>query len=311
MFLNIRFPNLGISLPDFGTGITIGGFTIKYYGILIAVGFLLGLLVTQREALRTGQNPDDYLDYLLAMILPAIIGARLYYVIFSWDYYGSHPKEILAIRNGGLAIYGGIIAGIITLIIVARIKKKSFWQMADTIVMGLLVGQIIGRFGNFTNREAFGSYTDSLLAMQIPVGEASYTTAELLEETVIIEGIPYIQVHPTFLYEALWNLLVLAILFAFRKRKQFQGELFAMYLVGYGIGRAWIEGLRTDQLQLGSTGIAVSQILSGLLALAALAAIICSRRRHRNGALPETIPDSTPGNPEAEQTEVAEDNERT
>lgn len=282
MFLNIRFPNLGISLPDFGTGFSIGGFTIKYYGILIAIGFLMGLVIAQQEAKRTGQNPDDYLDYLLIMILPAIIGARFYYVVFSWDYYSQHPDQILAIRNGGLAIYGGIIAATITMILVAKIKKKSFWLIGDTICMGLLVGQIIGRFGNFANREAFGGFTDSLFAMQIPVGEASYTTAELLQKAVTIEGVPYIQVHPTFLYEALWNLLVLLIIFAYRKRKKFDGELFAMYLVGYGTGRAWIEGLRTDQLQIGTTGIAVSQVLSAILALTAFAAILYNRKRCKN-----------------------------
>lgn len=282
MYLNIRFPNLGISLPDFGTGFSIGGFTIKYYGILIAIGFLMGLVVAQQEAKRTGQNPDDYMDYLLIMILPAIIGARLYYVVFSWDYYSQHPDQILAIRNGGLAIYGGIIAATITMVIAAKIKKKSFWLISDTICMGLLVGQIIGRFGNFANREAFGGFTDSLFAMQIPVGEASYTTAALLQKAVTIEGVPYIQVHPTFLYEALWNLLVLLIIFAYRKQKKFDGELFAMYLIGYGIGRAWIEGLRTDQLQIGTTGIAVSQVLSAILALTAFAAILYNRKRCKN-----------------------------
>lgn len=278
MFLNIRFPNLGISLPDFGTGITIGGFTIKYYGMLIAVGFLLALLIAQKEAKRTEQNPEDYLDYLLWMILPAIIGARLYYVVFNWDYYSQNPGEILAIRNGGLAIYGGIIGSAIALWIVIKRKKQIFWQVADTIAMGLLTGQIIGRFGNFFNREAFGSYTDSFLAMQIPVSEASYTTPELLQHAVEIGGVSYIQVHPTFLYEALWNVMVLLVIFFYRKHKKFHGELFAIYLVGYGIGRAWIEGLRTDQLTIGDTGVAVSQVLSVVLAVVAIGTIIYNRK---------------------------------
>lgn len=278
MFLNIRFPNLGISLPDFGTGITIGGFTIKYYGMLIAVGFLLALLIAQKEAKRTEQNPEDYLDYLLWMILPAIIGARLYYVVFNWDYYSQNPGEILAIRNGGLAIYGGIIGAAIALWIVIKRKKQIFWQVADTIAMGLLTGQIIGRFGNFFNREAFGSYTDSFLAMQIPVSEASYTTPELLQHAVEIGGVSYIQVHPTFLYEALWNVMVLLVIFFYRKHKKFHGELFAIYLIGYGIGRAWIEGLRTDQLTIGDTGVAVSQVLSVVLAVVAIGTIIYNRK---------------------------------
>ncbi len=277
MYLNIRFPNLGITLPSFGTGITIGGFTIKYYGILIAVGFLLGLLAAQREARRTGQNPDDYMDYLLIMVLPSIIGARLYYVLFSWDYYGSHPGQILAIRNGGMAIYGGVLGAAVALAIAAKVKKQSFWLVCDTICTGLLLGQIIGRFGNFINREAFGSYTDSLFAMQIPIGEASYTTAELLEKAVTVDHVAYIQVHPTFLYEAMWNVMVLIVILVYRRWKRFDGELIALYLVGYGTGRALIEGLRTDQLQIGSTGIAVSQVLSIVLAVTSLLVIICKR----------------------------------
>ncbi|MGN0244142.1 MAG: prolipoprotein diacylglyceryl transferase [Lachnospiraceae bacterium] len=281
MLLNIRFPNLGISLPEFGTGFTLFGLEIKYYGIFIAIAFMLGLLVACREAKRTGQNSDDYMDFLLWMIIPAILGARLYYVFFSFDYYKEHPAEILAIRNGGLAIYGGVIAAFIVLLIFSRKKHLSMRLMLDTIAMSLPLGQAIGRWGNFTNREAFGCYTDSLFAMQIAVDEASYTTPELLEKLIVVDGISYIQVHPTFLYESLWNLAIVLIILLYRKRKKFDGELFAIYVCGYGIGRTWIEGLRTDQLQIGNSGIAVSQVLSAVLALAALGTVICKRVKRK------------------------------
>lgn len=276
-FKEIRFPNLGIQLGDFGTGINIFGFEIKYYGIIITLGFLLGFLVAKQEAKRTNQDPELYLDYFLVMVIPAIIGARAYYVIFRWDYYSKNLLEIINIRNGGLAIYGGIIVAIITLFIFCKIRKTSFFLMTDTACMGLLIGQILGRWGNFFNREAFGGYTNSLFAMQIPLNEASYTTPEILEHLVEINGINYIQVHPTFLYESLWNLGVLIIIFLYRKRKKFNGELLFIYLFGYGLGRFWIEGLRTDQLTIGNTGIAISQILAILCVATSSIAIIYNR----------------------------------
>lgn len=285
---DIRFPNLGILLSDVGSGISIGGFEIKFYGIIIAAGFLMGLWAAMQEAKRTGQDPELYVDYLLCMAIPAIAGARLYYVIFSWDYYKEDLTRIFRIREGGLAIFGGIIAGVLVLYIFSKVRKQSFWNMVDTISMSILIGQIMGRWGNFFNREAFGSFADNLFAMQIPVDYfkqvgriGEITRTGLLDHTVevVIDGISTacIQVHPTFLYESLWNLGVLLIIFLYRKNKKFDGELFAMYLTGYGIGRFWIEGLRVDQLQIGSTGLAVSQILAAVIALASVGVIIYQR----------------------------------
>lgn len=289
---DIRFPNLGILLKNVGDGISLGGFEIKYYGMIIATGFLLGLFFAMKEAKRTGQDPELYLDFLLCMVIPAIVGARLYYVIFSWDYYKEDLMRIFRIREGGLAIYGGVIAGIIVLILFAKIRKQSFLKMTDTICMSLLIGQILGRWGNFFNREAFGSFTDGIFAMQIPVDYFRetgriYEIAQtgLLEKTTeaVIQGtsMTCIQVHPTFLYESLWNLALLLIIFLYRKHKKFDGELFAMYLTGYGAGRFWIESLRVDQLQIGTTGLAVSQLLSGTLAVLAFGTILYQRRKQR------------------------------
>ena len=205
--MDIRFPNLNLVLDYVGTGITIFGFEIRFYGVMIALGFLAGLCLAQREAKRTGQDPEIYLDYLLTMVVPAIIGARAYYVIFSWDYYKENLGEIFLIRNGGLAIYGGVLAAIVTLFIFCKVRKQSPLLMADTAAMGLLAGQIIGRWGNFFNREAFGGYTDGLFAMQIPLSFFSdgrisdVLNGEILEHIVSVGGVDYIQVQPTFLYE--------------------------------------------------------------------------------------------------------------
>lgn len=275
----IRFPNLKLILENVGNEIVIFGFPIKFYGIIIATGFLVGLFIAMQEAKRTKQNPEDYLDYMLWVVFPAIVGARFYYVIFSWKDYKDNLMSIFAIRQGGLAIYGGVIAATLVLVLFCKIKKKSFFLMADTMVMGLLAGQIMGRWGNFFNREAFGGYTDGLFAMQIPVSDASYTTRELLSKSVVIDGISYIQVHPTFLYESLWNVVVLLGIFLWRKKKVFDGELLCLYLGGYGLGRCWIEGLRTDQLQIGDTGIAVSQMLAGFLFVFGFIVFIIGRKK--------------------------------
>ena len=278
----IRFPHLGIVLKNVGDGINIGGFEIKYYGMIIATGFLLGLIVSYYAAKHENKfDPELVFDYLITMIIPAIVGARLYYVIFSWDYYKNHLSEIIQIRNGGLAIYGGVIAGAITLYIFCKKKHLSMLQFGDVAVKGLLVGQILGRWGNFFNREAFGSYTNSLFAMQIPTnffiehGRIDEIVSNGLYDkaTYVVSGneaATFIQVHPTFLYESM---------FFFTKRKKFDGELIAIYCIGYGIGRFLIEGLRTDSLMIGSTGIRVSQILALILAVFGTAFIIYKRKK--------------------------------
>ena len=291
-YTDIRFPHLGIVFSNVGQYIQIGNFKIMYYGIVIAIGFLLGLVVTRWEAKKTGQDTEIYLDYFIYMVVPAIIGARLYYVIFSWDDYKDHPIEILLFRNGGLGIVGGISMAVFVMFLFCKKRKYSFPLMLDTVVMGTLIGQILGRWGNFFNREAFGSFTDGLLAMQIPVGYfekmgrlAELESAGLMDHLVNIsvQGnmVAYVQVHPTFLYEGLWNLLVLIFVFFYRKHKKFDGELLCIYMVGYGIGRFFIESLRTDQLIIGHTGIAATQVVCILLIIGGLAWIIYGRRKHR------------------------------
>lgn len=287
----IIFPNLHITLENVGKTFTVFGIDIAYYGLIIAIGMLLGVALILHEAKRCGKNEDDYLDLCIYTIIFAVIGARLYYVIFSWDLYRDNLLNIFNIRQGGLAIYGGVIAGIITGYIVCRIKKMRFLETADMVVLGLLVGQILGRWGNFFNREAFGGYTDGLFAMQLPVSAVreNEITSQMWEHLTAVNGVDMIQVHPTFLYEGMWNLGVLILLWLYRKHKKFNGEVFLLYLVGYGIGRAWIEGLRTDQLLLPAVGIPVSQVLSVCLAVGAAAAILIRRKKMRKNTVTQDI----------------------
>ncbi len=288
---DIAFPHLGIYISSLPKGITIGTFTIAYYGIIIACGMVAGLLLARFQARRTGQDPELYMDFVIYGIIFSLIGARLYYVVFSWDNYKDNLWQIFNIRGGGLAIYGGVIAAVITVAVYCRIKKYSFLLFADTASAGLILGQAIGRFGNFMNREAFGEYTDSLFAMRLKTSQvsASSITAAMREHAVTDGGVEYIQVHPTFLYESIWNLAVLAVMLAFTGRKKNDGEIFLLYLIGYGAGRVWIEGLRTDQLQIGSTGIAVSQVLSGILVIGGIAvfAVLRIKNRREKSTAPE------------------------
>ena len=277
MNTTIRFPHLGLTLNP-GKSFTVFGIEIAYYGVIIALAMLTGALVAYREAKKTGQKVDDYIDFTLYTLIAAIIGARIYYVIFEWDYYSAHPLEIFNLRAGGLAIYGGVLASVLTLFIFTKVKKLKFWLMADTAVQGLIIGQIIGRWGNFFNREAFGGYPDSLFAMQLPVSEAKGITQELIEHLVTIDGVSYVQVHPTFLYEGTWNLLLFIGICLYKRHKKFDGEIFAIYLMGYGVGRFIIESLRTDQLVIKALGgIAASQVLSIILIVLAAAFVIYNR----------------------------------
>ena len=283
MTTSISFPNLGIYLENVGQSITVFGFEIAYYGMIIGLGVVAGILMAAHEAKRTKQNPETYYDLAIYAVILSVIGARIYYVVFSWDQYKNDLLSIFNIRQGGLAIYGGVITAIIVVIVFARVKKLSFWQLADTAVLGLISGQIIGRWGNFFNREAFGEYTDNLLAMRLPMDAVRYSdvTETMLEHAEVVDGISCIQVHPTFLYESLWNLGVLLILLCWRKRKKFEGEIFLMYLFGYGVGRAWIEGLRTDQLLIPGIGWPVSQVLAVVLVVVSATLIVMIRSKKK------------------------------
>lgn len=283
MDYNINFPHLHIYLDHVGKNITIGGFTIAYYGIVIAFGMMAGLAIACWMAKRTGQNPDIYCDLAIVAILCSVVGARIYYVAFRWDLYKDDLPSILNLRQGGLAIYGGVIAAIITTLLFARKRHVSAGLLFDTGGLGLILGQIIGRWGNFFNREAFGGYTDGLFAMQLPLSavRSSDVTQGLRQHLQVVDGISYIQVHPTFLYESMWNLVLLLLLILYTRHKQFDGEVFLLYLAGYGIGRFWIESLRTDQLLLPGIGYPVSKVVAMVLVVVSLGWIVVWNVVHR------------------------------
>ena len=283
---DIRFVHLGITIEHLKSSISVFGFRIAFYGIIIGIGMLAGIWIAQSDAKRRGQDPELYLDFALYAIICSIVGARIYYVIFEWDYYKENLLQIFNLRAGGLAIYGGVIAGAITMIVYTRVKKVSFFSMADTGVLGLVTGQIIGRWGNFFNCEAFGGYTDSLLAMRIKrsLVNDNMLNADVLSHKIVENGVEFIQVHPTFLYESCWNLCLLIFMLWFRKYKKYDGQMSWIYLFGYGTGRFWIENLRTDQLILFGTGLAVSQALSLVLILVAAGNLIWRGRKHRQAA---------------------------
>ena len=251
MYGTISFPGLGLSFNPSRVAFSIGSKPIYWYGIIIAAGFLLAVYYAMRRADQFGLTQDNIIDMLICAVPLAIIGARAYYCLFSWNLYKDDPIRVLYIWEGGLAIYGGVIGAVIGLFLYTKVKKVKTSALLDIGGLGLLIGQSIGRWGNFMNREAFGAQTDSFLRMGLT--DASGAT---------------IYVHPTFLYESVWNAIGLLILHFYSKRRKFDGQIFLMYLGWYGLGRMFIEGLRTDSLYVGSSNLRVSQLLAGICFLA-------------------------------------------
>lgn len=249
----ISFPNLGITVNPNNVAFSVLGKPIYWYGIIIALGFILAYAYMSRRSVRFGLTSDDALDSVLWAIPIGVICARLYYVIFYWELYADNPVSALYIWQGGLAIYGGIIGGVAALILVAKKKKLPPLALLDMAAMGVLIGQIFGRWGNFFNREAHGCVTDSLLKMCLGGAECY---------------------HPTFLYESVWNLAGFIALHFYTPKRRFDGEIILLYAAWYGLGRAWIEGLRTDSLMLFGTGIRVSQLVAIFSCVAAVTAIV-------------------------------------
>ena len=265
---SIIFPNLHITLYNVEKGFYIGSFFIAFYGVIIAIGMLVGVSFILKEAKRVGFDEDKFLDICIITIVVGVLGARAYYVIFAWDYYKDNLLSIFNIRQGGLAIYGGVLAGIASVVILSKIRKHDILKVLDVCIFGVVIGQIFGRWGNFFNREVFGQYTDGLLAMLLPINSVRSQldiTPEMLSHLVEIDGVQFVSVHPTFLYESLWNLGLLIIMLLMRKKKKFNGQIFFTYLIGYGAGRFWIEGIRTDQLKLWGTNLPVSQLIAAIL----------------------------------------------
>lgn len=262
----ISFPGLGIELNP-PQGFSIGSMHIQFYGIIIALGLVLAVVYGLKRRKQFGLTEDDLLDGVLWVVPVAIICARLYFVVFSWDYYREHLGEIVAIWNGGIAIYGGVIGAVIGIIVYCKCKKLKLGAVLDIVALGFLIGQAIGRWGNFFNREAFGTETESFLRMGLRLDADQYP---------ILQTLYY---HPTFLYESLWNAAGFVALHFLSKKRQYDGQIALGYVAWYGLGRTFIEGLRTDSLYLGD--FRVSQLLAAVSCLAATAVlIVLAFRKH-------------------------------
>ncbi len=274
---DIAFPNLGLYFKDVPQSFNVFGLDIALYGVLVACGMLFGTLLAAYVAKKTGWDTEIIWDFVVYAIIISVIGARIYYVIFQWDYYKANPLEIFNLRQGGLAIYGGVICAFATVFGYSKIKKIDPLRLGDTCVPGLALGQVIGRWGNYFNREVFGEYTNNLLAMRLPIDAVreSDISANILSH--VEAGTNYIQVHPTFLYEGMWNLVLTILMVVFWKKKKFSGEVILWYLGGYGLGRAWIEQIRTDQLFIPHTHVPVSQVLAIALVIFSIAVEIAVR----------------------------------
>ncbi|MCL2204179.1 MAG: prolipoprotein diacylglyceryl transferase [Defluviitaleaceae bacterium] len=269
----IWFPHLGFYFERVPRHVfSVGGFAIYWYALIIVVGIIAATALAMWWARKTGQNTEHYWELLLVGLVFAFIGLRTYYVIFNWEVFRGRPWWEIAfdIRGGGLAIYGGIIGAALAGIYISWRRRVPFSTLSDTAAPSMLMGQIIGRFGNFFNAEAFGGYTDNLFAMRIRVDRAAYTTPELMERAIVANGATYIQVHPTFFYEAAFNAVWLIAILLYRPYKRFAGEIIWLYFLGYGVARFFIEGLRTDQLPFFGTGLAASQVVSVAFVLLSL-----------------------------------------
>lgn len=267
---DIIFPGLNISINQLNrVAFTIFGFDIYWYGLLICIGALLGIAFATKYAKSIGISSDFVIDYAVFVILFGIVGARIYYLIF----HGDSLADFFSIREGGLAIYGGIIAGTLFTIYYTRKNRVPFLKFGDVAVQGVIIGQIIGRYGNFVNREAFGGPASGFTRLLYKATEVSgliikdnigiYNNTHYPLE--FINNTAYISVHPTFLYESVWNLLVLIFIICFRKHKKFNGQIACIYFILYGFGRFLIEAMRTDQLMI--MNIPVSMLLSAIIVL--------------------------------------------
>ncbi|MGE7606178.1 prolipoprotein diacylglyceryl transferase [Peribacillus frigoritolerans] len=248
--------------------IDLGPIQVHWYGLIIGFGVLLGLIIALRESERRGLDKEIFTDLILFAVPIAIISARIYYVIFQWEYYSQNPGDIIKIWNGGIAIHGALIGSVLTAIVFAKVKKVSFWKLVDIAAPSLLLGQAIGRWGNFMNQEAHGGeVTRSFLEnMHLP---------EFIINQMYINGTYY---HPTFLYESIWNIIGVIILLSLRKVNLRRGELFLTYVIWYSIGRYFIEGLRTDSLML-TESLRIAQVISIVLAVVAIALVVYRRVR--------------------------------
>ena len=288
----ISFPGLGIELNP-PQGFSIGSMHIQFYGVIIAMGLILAVIYGLKRRKEFGLTEDDLIDGVLWIVPFAVICARLYFVFFTWDYYKAHPDQIIAIWNGGLAIYGGVIGAALGIVVYCKCKKLKLGALLDLVAIGFLIGQAIGRWGNFFNREAFGAETETFLRMGLQLDA---------DQNRILQTLYY---HPTFLYESLWNAAGFVLLHFLSKKRQYDGQIALGYVAWYGLGRAFIEGLRTDSLYIGP--FRVSQLLAAVSCLVATAIlVILAFRKHDKQKLFVNVRAAADAAAEAEKTTTEE-----
>lgn len=270
----LSFPGLGLELQLNRVAFSIGSVDIYWYGIIIATGFLLAILYTTKRMKEFGLDEDRVIDVIIGGAVGGIIGARTYFVVFQWSYYKDHLNQIFDTRSGGMAIYGGIIGAVLVGYFMAKIRRVKFLPLIDLASCGFLIGQGIGRWGNFVNIEAFGSNTTLPWGMTSPVVVKYLESkqAQLAQLGVMVD--PTVPVHPTFFYESVWCIVGFLLLALYTKHRKFDGQIALMYAGWYGLGRFFIEGLRTDSLMIGTTGLRVSQVLAGVMVIFALTILV-------------------------------------
>jgi phosphatidylglycerol:prolipoprotein diacylglycerol transferase len=292
---DIWFPNIGIYFDNVPRVLfTIFDFNVYTYAVVIFFGIVAAIALGLWWAKRSGQKIDDYIDLLVLGLPLAVIGLRVYYLFFNWDTYSGQNffRVFFNFRSGGLAIYGGIIGAALAAAITGMRKNIPFATIADTGAPSMLLGQVIGRFGNFFNREAFGGYTDNFFAMRIRVDEvhgSPYISQELLDNVIYVNGAEYFQVHPTFLYESAFNFVLMSALLIYRPHKRFNGEIVLLYFLGYGVIRFFVEGLRTDQMMFFNTGLPLNQVVAVLFAVVSAALIIAGHLRVSDSEKRESV----------------------
>lgn len=272
----ILFPNIGLTFEHVKTGIPFWGFEISFFGILLGVALLLGIGVVLLEVYNTRQNLDEYLNLSIMTVIVALVGARLYYVIFSWENYRKSVFDIVLLRKGGMSFYGALLAGLCMVLIYASIHKTSAGRILDTSCVGIAAGQIVCSFCGFFSREGFGDYTEGLFAMQISLESISYQTVteNMRKHIELIDGERFVQVEPLFLVGFIWSIVVLMSILLYKYRKKFEGELFLIYLLIYSFGNFWLESVRADALMIQGLNWKVDQVVSGIVFLVALISIL-------------------------------------
>lgn len=265
----ILFPNLGLKLEQVGTGISIFGVEITYFGMILGMALLLGIILTLVEVYRTDQSMDEYLNLSILIVPLSLVGARIYYVFFQMDRYKDTLGDMFLLRKGGLDFYGALIVGMLAIFLYANVQNASTGKILDTVSVGIAAGQMLCTTGLYFNRECFGEYTDGLLAMQIPLEAVSYdaVTENMRKHIEMIDGQRFIQVRPLLVAAFIWSVIVFLAVFLYKYRKKYDGELFLVYLMIYSFGRILIEGVRADALLIPGTRWHASCVMSVIMFL--------------------------------------------